>query len=181
MYVFVESAYGKKTTGYRRKSPTFWGVLYAAYPTVDWFNFKIELTGKCFLRRMLTRQGGNKHKFDSDINDVSHVCNALVFRVSPHTLPRLSSVFILWCVYDHARPAGVTCPRCSTVSPTDIYWDVPAGWKPSPSEACWLIPPPFFSSQGELGDNIEALMLLTVFKCSDIIPRRILNSFLGDP
>ena len=66
---------------------------------------------------MLTRQGGNKHKFDSDINDVPHVCNALVFRASPYTLPRLSSVFILWGVYDRARPAGVTCPRCGTVSP----------------------------------------------------------------
>lgn len=165
----------------QKEIPAFWGVLCAAYPTVDWFNFKIELTEKCFLKRMLTRQGGNKHKFDSDINDVPHVCNALVFRASPYTLPRLSSVFILWGVYDRARPAGVTCPRCGTVSPPDIYWGIPAGWKPSPSEVCWLTPPPFFSSQEELWDNVEALMLLTVFKCSNIIPRRTLNSFLGDP
>ena len=147
---------------------------------VDWFNFKIELTGKCFLKRMLTRQGGNKHKFDSDINDVSHVCSALVFRASPHALPRLSSVLILWCVW----PCSASRCDLPKVWYRVTYWHLlrcPGRVETSPSEACWLSPPPFFSSQGELGDNVEALMLLTVFKCSNIIPRRTLNSFLGDP
>ena len=89
-----------------------------------------------FFEKDADKTKGKQQKFDSDINDVSHVCNALVFRASPHTLPRLSSEFILGCVYAHALPAGVTCPRCGTVSPTDIYRGVPAGWKPSPSEAC---------------------------------------------
>ena len=144
-------------------------------------NFKIELTGKHFSKRMLTRQGGNKHKFDSDINNVSHVCNALVFRVSPHTLRRLSSVFILRCGYDRARPAGVTCPRSGTVSPTDIYWDVRARMETQALRSPFASSTTVISSQEELWDNVEALMLLTLVKCSNIIPGKTMSSFPRDP
>lgn len=90
----------------------FWSFMYRLLTIYSWWiNFKIELTGKCFLKKMLTRKEENKHKFDSDINNEPHVYGALVFRASPHASSHWEPVLILGCGGDCARWEGVTCPR----------------------------------------------------------------------